>query len=306
MTKTIILFWGFAFLYLINQAQTVTDIDGNVYNTVTIGTQTWMQENLKVTHYRNGDLIPNDTSSTQWSNLTTGAYCNDYNDSSYVSIYGRLYNWYTVNDSRNCCPIGWHVPTYSEWTVLTNYLGGDSIAGGKLKEIGYTHWQSPNTGADNSSNFTALAGGFRAVYGSYNYIGTEEGSWWSTTDYNGVSAWCCFAYYNNTKTIRFYNPEACGFSVRCLSDSAVNQINENSINKNILIYPNPATNRVFITITDRLYLKMQIYNAVGECVLQRELSGGTNDIDISSLSKGNYVIKLTSTDWTVQRKLTKE
>jgi uncharacterized protein (TIGR02145 family) len=141
------------------ETNTVTDIDGNIYHTVTIGTQVWMVENLKTTKYRNGDPIPNVTGNA-WAALTTGAYCWYNNDAAtYKATYGALYNWYAVADSRNIAPTGWHVPTDAEWTTLTTFLGGESVAGGKLKETGTNHWTSPNTGATNETGFTALPGG---------------------------------------------------------------------------------------------------------------------------------------------------
>jgi len=115
---------------------TVTDIDGNIYKTVKIGTQWWMAENLKVTKYRNGNLIPNVTNMTQWDNLTTGAYCTYNHDATNVTNYGRLYNWYAANDSRNIAPAGWHVPSDVELTTLITNLGGEDFAGGKMKETG--------------------------------------------------------------------------------------------------------------------------------------------------------------------------
>lgn len=137
-----------------NEPMTVTDIDGNVYKTVTIGNQAWMAENLKVMRYRNGDAIPNVTGGTDWSNLSTGAYCSYDNDDNNIDTYGLLYNWYAVDDSRNLAPEGWHVPTDEEWKELEMYLGmsqseADDTGyrgtdeGGKLKEVGTTHWQSP-------------------------------------------------------------------------------------------------------------------------------------------------------------------
>ena len=141
----------------------VTDIDGNVYQTVTIGTQVWMVENLKTTRYIDGTAIPLDTNSSTWGGLTTPGYC-WYNDSAiYGNTYGALYNWYAVNTGK-LAPAGWHVPTDSEWTVLTTYLGGETVAGGKLKDTGTTYWQSPNTGATNASGFLALPGGFRSNF----------------------------------------------------------------------------------------------------------------------------------------------
>jgi len=149
---------------------TITDIDGNVYNTIVIGTQTWMVENLKVTKYRNGESISNITDASQWSNLTAGAYCNYENIAANVTDYGRLYNWYAVSDSRNIAPAGWHVPTDTEWTTLTTFLGGESVSGGKMKETGTTHWNTTNSTVDNSSGFTGLPGGNRDNAGAFAFV----------------------------------------------------------------------------------------------------------------------------------------
>ncbi|MEI6820595.1 MAG: FISUMP domain-containing protein [Bacteroidota bacterium] len=194
------------------------DIDGNVYEAVTIGTQTWMKQNLNVTHYRNGDaILTNITDNGAWSNLTTGAYCNYNNDANNAITYGRLYNWYTVVDSRNLCPTGWHVPSDAEWTTLTDYLGGESIAGGKLKEAGLAHWQSPNSEATNETGFTALPSGFRFVDGSYNDI-NHDGFWWSSTEYNTGEVWARYMHYGYGSTGSYWVGKLTGFSVRCLKD----------------------------------------------------------------------------------------
>jgi uncharacterized protein (TIGR02145 family) len=142
---------------------TMTDQDSNVYKTITIGTQTWMAENLRTTKYRDGSSILNITDNRVWTYLTTGAYCNYNNTKSAdtIATYGRLYDWYAATDSRNIAPTGWHVPTVAEWTTLTTYLGGDSVAGGKIKETGTTHWATPNIAATNESGFTALPSGTR-------------------------------------------------------------------------------------------------------------------------------------------------
>ena len=153
--------------------ETFTDIDGNVYHAVVIGTQTWMVENLKTTKYSNGDPIP-----TAVTSLTPGAYCMYNNDAvTYKADYGALYNWYAVADSRNIAPAGWHVPTKTDWTTLTDYLGGESVASGKLKENGSSHWLTPNTGATNSSGFTALPGGFYNYYYDNSYGVGLRGYW---------------------------------------------------------------------------------------------------------------------------------
>ena len=193
---------------------TVTDIDGNVYQTVTIGTQCWMMENLKVTKYRNGDPIPNVTDSASWVGLTTGAYCNYNNDLSNVITYGSLYNLYAVSDSRNIAPVGWHIPVYAELNTLIAYLGGIFYAGGKMKETGTSHWLSPNN-ADNSSGFTGLPGG-RRTNGSYEYIG-KYGLWWFITSdppyYSHSFVLDQSLYLGDSSPMPTY-----GISVRCIKD----------------------------------------------------------------------------------------
>ena len=307
MKMRILLFAFLIALTVDNKAQTVTDYDGNVYNTVTIGTQVWMAENLKVTHYRNGNAIPNVIDASTWSNLTFGARCYYDNDSvTNVGKYGALYNWYAVVDSSNICPLGWHIPTDTEWTTLTTYLGGTSVAGGKLKETGTTHWQSPNTGATNSSGFTALPGGFR-YYDNGSFLSDAQyGFWWSATEVATTYAWDRYLTYNNTSVTWGSDKQKCGLSVRCVKDSTSTTINNINYNDSYKIYPNPATNRVYINCTERQDVKMQVHNMIGVCVLQRELNNGTNDIDISFLSKGIYIITFSGANWTIQHKLVKE
>ena len=203
---------------------TLTDIDHNEYKTVKIGNQWWMAENLKVTHYRNGEAIPEITKgsvwsnlTSAWSNLTTGAYCVYRNDESNSATYGRLYNWYTVNDSRNIAPDGWHVPTDAEWTTLTTYLGGESVAGGKLKESGTAHWISPNTGATNESGFAALPGGYRATYGNFDDMGYNA-TFWSSTEDDSLNAWTRTLPYDYSSVARYYTNKRSGFSVRLVRD----------------------------------------------------------------------------------------
>jgi uncharacterized protein (TIGR02145 family) len=200
------------------------DLDGNIYKTVTIGTQVWMAENLKTTKYSNGDQIPNETDGIQWLNLSTGAYCwYNNNEATYKNTYGALYNWYAVQDSRNLCPTNWHVPSDFEWTILTTYLGGESVAGGKLKETGTNHWQSPNAGATNETGFTALAGGYRyyEMTGGYTlfYGFGGYGCWWSITEYSSNWVWYLTIFYNSSNASRSNDWKSDGFSVRCLKDN---------------------------------------------------------------------------------------
>lgn len=193
--------------------------------TVTIGTQVWMLRNLNVDHYRNGDPIREITVPLEWANIIElGAWCYYNNDSVNDSIYGKLYNWQAVNDSRGIAPKGWHIPSDEEWTVLVNYLGGDSVAGGKLKKVGTTYWLSPNIGATNESGFSALPCGWRTAYGDFDGIGFYCG-WWSSTVFDITSPW-----YSKTAWSRFLGYRGAnltrrndyrlgyGFSVRCVKD----------------------------------------------------------------------------------------
>jgi uncharacterized protein (TIGR02145 family) len=192
------------------------DYDGNAYPTFMIGTQEWMGENLRVTHYRDGTAIPDVTDNTLWGSLITGAYCWYNNDQSVNAKYGILYNWYAVNDSRKLCPAGWHVPSDAEWTTLTTYLGGESIAAGKMKSVSAL-WISPNTDATNNSGFSGFPGGYCNTTGSFNYLG-YYGYWWSATEDNGTYAWYRNLIYVNSYVGRNYLYKAYGFSVRCVRD----------------------------------------------------------------------------------------
>jgi uncharacterized protein (TIGR02145 family) len=196
---------------------TVTDIDGNNYKTVKIGNQWWMAENLKTTKYRDGTSIPNVTDNVVWANLTTGAYCNYDNTASNSTTYGRLYNWYAATDVHNIAPSGWHIPADSEWTTLSNFLGGEDVAGGKLKETGTTHWNSPNTGATNETGFTALPGGLRHYNGTFEAI-IGGGYWWSATEENNNFAWCRDMGWPTSSLGIGGNFKSEGFSLRCLKD----------------------------------------------------------------------------------------
>lgn len=198
---------------------TVTDIDGNVYNTVTIGKQVWMKENLKVTRYRNGNAIGTTTPATlNISGKTSPKYQWAYDgNKSNVAVYGRLYTWYAATDSRGLCPAGWHLPTDAEWTTLTTFLGGKAVAGGKMKEAGTAHWANPNADATNISGWTALLGGDRDISGAFNNIG-NYGLWWSATELDAADAWYRNLFFSNGYAYRNNGRKDFGFSVRCVRD----------------------------------------------------------------------------------------
>jgi uncharacterized protein (TIGR02145 family) len=196
---------------------TVNDLDGNLYHTVKIGTQLWMVENLKVTKYKDGTAIPKITGNTEWSSLTTPGFCWYNNEEAgFKNTYGALYNWYAVNTSK-LCPAGWHVPTDSDWTILTTYLKGLGVAGGKLKETGTIHWTSPNDGASNSTGFTALPGGYRDNTGNFS-LNMLNGYWWTNTGNVSSDAWSRIIYFNGSIVHRNNLSKNCGMSVRCIRD----------------------------------------------------------------------------------------
>jgi uncharacterized protein (TIGR02145 family) len=206
------------------KAQTVKDIDGNVYRSVTIGTQVWMAENLRTTKFNDGKSIPLVKDDDAWKALTTPAYCWDNNDETAAkNKYGALYNWYTVNTNK-LCPKNWHVPANEEWTTLTTYLGGENVAGGKLKEKGTAHWESPNTDATNESGFTALPGGSRNYAGAFNYSGSNtlffrsNGCWWSSTELYDFNAYYRRMYNALGSVYTSLAVKQYGYSVRCIKD----------------------------------------------------------------------------------------
>ncbi len=204
-----------------SETGTVTDIEGNVYQTVKIGDQWWMAENLKTTKYRNGDLIPHVMNNSDWANLSTGACCT-YDNADHSAAYGRLYNWYAVSDIRNLAPSGWHIPTDAEWTILTDYLGGVDVAGGKMKPAGVREyvtgeWRSPNTGATNESGFTAFPAGYRLFNGMFFDV-YATASWWSLSESVADSAWYRHLIHYQSSLDRCNYDKNMGFSVRCLKN----------------------------------------------------------------------------------------
>lgn len=194
------------------------DAFGNYYSVVKIGGQIWMAENLKTTKYRNGDDITNFTNNTDWGMYSISSWCNYNNDATNSNNPGKLYNWYAVFDSRNITPVGWHIPSDLEWTMLTSFLGGENVSGGKLKETDLFHWGVPNTSATNEVGFTALPGGYRLTSGQYDNLG-NNGYWWSLTE-NGINyAWYRYIYKESASVVRDYYNKNAGFSIRCVKDA---------------------------------------------------------------------------------------
>jgi len=216
-------------------SQTAIDIDGNNYKAVQIGTQVWMSENLKTSRYRNGGSIPYVVGNAGWQALTTGAWSYYNHDESNNAVYGKLYNWFTTLGDT-LCPTGWHVPSDAEWTTLTTYLGGVSVAGGRMKSIGTTYWNSPNTGATNESGFSVLPGGGRYNNGSFFSIGVNAYLWSSSENSYFNDGYGRGLSYNNGNVESFgpydgYDNKSVGYSIRCLKDqlpspttTSINQI----------------------------------------------------------------------------------
>ena len=189
----------------------LTDIEGNTYKTILLGKQEWMMDNLKVTKYKNGQPIPHIQDSIVWNAWKIGAYVFYKNDTK----HGILYNWMAVNDNRGICPSGWHVPSGYEWDTLAKFLGGEEVAGGKMKSK--LHWETPNISATNASGFHALPKGMYGVNGSYNNIG-KNAYWWSSTEHGVSSAWGREIGFNESGLFAGHGDKRDGLSVRCMKD----------------------------------------------------------------------------------------
>jgi uncharacterized protein (TIGR02145 family) len=280
------------------QAQTVTDIDGNVYNTVTIGTQVWMKENLKTINYNDGITIPNITGNADWIGLTSGAYCWYNNDAeTYKATYGALYNWHAVSTVK-LCPIGWHVPSFEEWLDLATYLGGESVAGGKLKETGTTHWLSPNTGATNETGFTALPGSLRHHEGGFSYV-SQGGVWWSSSESNTFNAWGRGMNYNNSNLDIWSVEKFYGFSVRCVKDLLTYITNPSA--SIIEIYPNPVSGILNIDYKGENFETVSILNSQGALLTKIKSTTLIQQLDFSKYKSGLYFLEFAKATGEIKR-----
>lgn len=295
------------------QAQTVTDYDGNIYNTVTIGTQVWMKENLNVKHYRNGDAIPEVQDSIPWVNQTSGAWCYNENNPANGKVYGTLYNWYAANDKRNIAPIGWHLPTDDEWKTLEIYLGMQpSVAnldqyrgtkeGNALKESGTaTHWtldccpgHAPNAGT-NSSGFTALGGGFRWYFNAgvpYQTFSPPTGNaqFWTSTAPDDSTAWLRHLCVYHEDIYRAKWKKTNGSSIRLIKDFTAG-INEGNEHRVFNVYPNPAKDILHVAASNNEPLEIILYDFLSRQILRQPFTSSTT-INIGQLADGIYFYEL--------------
>ena len=309
MSKIILLLAGLAFLNSGIDAQTVTDYDGNLYHTVTIGSQEWLIENLNVTHFRNGDPIPEIQDSILWANQNVGAMCYFNNNTTNAAIYGGIYNWFSVNDSRGLAPTGWHIPTDIEWKILEIHLGltkAEADAsdwrgineGAMLKEADTLHWRWPtgNTGT-NESGFTALGGGWQLYtnvvgYTSFNNL-TNTGQWWSSTELNSTKAWLRNLCVYKSGIYRFNVGKTQGVSVRCIKDAISTGINNLNSTHEIKISPNPVRSKLQVQIgPNSNYVTWRIMNSNGVKVLNGNITNLDEiSINVNDLPAGFYILE---------------
>ena len=289
----------------------MTDIDGNTYNSVIIGTQEWTKQNLNVSKYSDGTPIPEVTDPTQWANLTTGAWCYYANNTANNGpIFGKLYNWYAVAGiydaeslanpplRKNLAPTGWHVPSNVEWNTLTTFLGGEGVAGGKMKSTGTTSagtglWAGTNEYATNVSGFSGLPAGYRTNDGTFNYIRLNA-TWWSSSENDTTVAWWRSLNTNVGIVESSYASKKYGFSVRLMNNTLLDNqsIKSNSFN----IYPNPAIDNVVIDLGNLTIVSnwsYKITNTLGQEVIKGKIASQQTTINLNEIkSKGMYFVKI--------------
>ena len=284
-------------------AQTVTDVDGNTYNAISIGNQIWLTENLKVTKYNDQVPISLVLDDASWSTQTEPAYCYYQGDIANANGYGNLYNWHVVNNAKNVCPSGYYVPSIADWEELITFVGGNAVAGGKLKEMGLEHWLDPNTGADNSSSFTLLPSGWRAnnngFYENLSYMAFV----WSSTSVDAQSSSIILVGYDSPACYTSDSHILTGLPIRCLKDKSAS-LNENLNQHPMIVYPNPAKN--IITIESNQNLEIEIFSVEGQKIKSFKLINNKTDIDVLDLASGVYILNALTDKGIVTYKFIKE
>jgi uncharacterized protein (TIGR02145 family) len=277
------------------QTDSITDIDGNVYQTIAIGTQWWMTENLKVSRYANGDTIPYLKQDEDWAASEEGAYCYYANRTNFIDQFGLLYNWYVAADEREVCPSGWHISTDEDWIILEKYLGMSAAETERM-----TAWRGSNEGdklkdhsfgGNNSSGFTAFGTGYRDPEGTFKAMGTDNDYWTSTPyDNEGNTEGILHGLLNSkSSVVRNFHVPGYGFCIRCVRDEVVSA-KEHKSRAGSLVYPNPAGDQLFIKNADGNLLTIR--NLAGQVVWTEEVSSQEHLVDMSCLHSGTYLVSL--------------
>jgi uncharacterized protein (TIGR02145 family) len=278
------------------QSDTIEDRQGNVYKIVQIGDQWWMAENLRVTQFANGDPIPCLVSDVHWASSMKGAYCYYENEAAYADTFGNLYNWYTVNDDRGICPSAWHVPSDNEWKTLEKHLGMSASEAGHM-----TAWRGTNEGdklkdtrfgGNNSSGFSALGTGYRDPQGLFKALGTDNDYWTSTpfSNLDGIHGILHGLLDTKSTVVRNFHVPGYGFCVRCLKDE-VTRVSAIPEVENTLVFPNPSNGQLYIRNKDGEALA--IMNMQGKTMLKGTITGSVQQVDISGLDPGAYILNIT-------------
>ena len=283
-----------------------TDIDGNTYTSVVIGSQEWLVENLKTTRYANGDLISHIPDALEWENASTGAWVYYDNNSSYNEIYGKLYNWYAFTDNRNICPDGWRASSHSDWQTLQNYLGGGYWQGGKLKDYGTSTWADPNAGATNEYGFTALPGGSRekAPGNGFVFEGLSNyGYYWSTWNSHPTTRKRWEFRFGENILAPFSIDINDGYSCRCIKGETLSNGDNSNLPSISKIYPNPTKSDITIVISNnQIGEKFKIYDTLGRIILSGKFSGLENNISLSAFKSGIYILSFGNSSKTIVKK----
>ena len=289
MTKNTFFVSLFVLQLITGFSQTVTDVDGNTYNTVSIGNQIWLTENLKTTKFNNQDPIPLVTDNTLWSTQTEAAYCSYQDDNLLANEYGNLYNWHVLNDIRNVCPTGYHVPSILEWEALIDFLGGAAVAGGKLKEAGLAHWIDPNTGATNSSGFTLLPSGWRAHNNGFYENLTYMAYQWSSTSIDALNASIMLVGFDSESCLTSESHKLTGLPIRCLKEET-SSIMENQDHLPIMVFPNPANDLISIHCQKNTFHTVKLMDLNGRILLCGKIESDEYSFNISHIPNGCYLI----------------
>ncbi len=293
--KILLVISAVALTSLSAQTDSITDREGNVYQTVQIGDQWWMAENLRVTQFANGDQIPQLTNATEWANTLKGAYCYYGNKTYFADTYGNLYNWYTVEDERGVCPVGWHVATDEDWIIMEMHLGMSAEEAERM-----TAWRGTDEGdkikdesfgGNNSAGFTALGTGYRDPEGIFKAMGTDNDYWTSTPyDNRGNTEGVLHGLLNtNPSTVRNFHVPGYGFCIRCVRDEAVQVKNQTPL-PDSRVFPNPAGDQLFVRNADGNHLTIR--NISGQTVLTESVTSPDHQVDMSNLSEGTYLVSI--------------